>query len=361
MNSGIKNINIYSSISKNSRSISDSTHNISEIKFYIIEIITTNNIKGQGYLLSFDYSEKAIEGALLDIKKFILDRKYKIYETVKFKEEYENESEYFGNIGLLKWAESVVNIAMWDAWGKTLKMPIWKILGNNVKKIPIYGSGGWLNYSEEELIGEALNYKARGFKAIKVKVGSKDINRDISRVAKVREKIGKDMLIMIDANQGMNSNRAIQLFNAIRNYDIFWFEEPVNNMDILGYEKISKEVGINIAMGEREYSTSTMMTLIEKNALDLWQPDIIRIGGVESWRNSAALANNFGIPCLPHYYKDYDVPLLTTINNPFGAESFDWVDEIIDNDLLIEDGFAYPREGAGWGFNFLDNKLNLIG
>lgn len=111
---------------------------------------------------------------------------------------------------------------------------------------------------------------------------------------------------------------------------------------------------------EREYSTVALRELIGRRALDLWQPDLIRLGGVEAWRDSAALANAYNIPVLPHYYKDYDVPLLCTVANPYGAESFDWIDAIIDNPMVIDNGFARPREGEGWGFRFLHEFMTEV-
>jgi L-alanine-DL-glutamate epimerase-like enolase superfamily enzyme len=79
---------------------------------------------------------------------------------------------------------------------------------------------------------------------------------------------------------------------------------------------------------------------------------------VEPWLESASLANAHHLPVLPHYYKDYDVPLLCTIPNGYGAESFDWIDELIDNTMEINDGMAKPRDTAGWGFNFLYEKMS---
>ena len=80
-------------------------------------------------------------------------------------------------------------------------------------------------------------------------------------------------------------------------------------------------------------------------------------------RDAQALlrAEAYNIPVLPHYYKDYDVPLLGTVRKPYGAESFDWIDGIIDNTMRIENGYAYPREGAGWGFSFKPEALVEIG
>ena len=132
------------------------------------------------------------------------------------------------------------------------------------------------------------------------------------------------------------------------------------NTDFEGYATIHSKTKISLAMGEREYSTVALRELIGRRALDLWQPDLIRLGGVEAWRDSAALANAYNIPVLPHYYKDYDVPLLCTVANPYGAESFDWIDAIIDNPMVIDNGFARPREGEGWGFRFLHEFMTEV-
>lgn len=113
-------------------------------------------------------------------------------------------------------------------------------------------------------------------------------------------------------------------------------------------------------MGEREYDTVPLMQLIQRNALDIWQPDLLRIGGVEAWRQSAALAESFHLPVLPHYYKNYDVPLVCSIPNGVGVESFDWIDPLIDNPMLVKDGFAMPHDLPGWGFNFIDDFLEEL-
>ena len=360
MNNKIKDVRLYSAISKLSRPIADATHSIPAIKFYVVEVETFAGVVGQGYLLSFHYSPNAIEGALKDIKKHILEREYSINETIRLKLDFDVESEYFGNEGLLRWAYGAVNVAMWDAWGKTLKQPIHKLLGSNGKKIPVYGSGGWLNYSTKELLDEVTGYQKRGFQAVKVKVGSPDMERDVERLTKVRETLGSGMKIMMDANQGMSVSDSIKLADTVRPLGIHWFEEPVSNKDFAGYEIIQNKTGISIAMGEREYNCEALKELIRRNAIDLWQPDLLRLGGVEEWRNSAILANAYKIPCLPHYYKDYDVPLLATVSNPYGAESFDWIDAIIDNKMVIDNGYAVQREGDGWGFNFKAEALTEL-
>ena len=356
----IKEVRIYSAVSKITKPIADATHDISKIAFYVLEVESGAGVVGRGYLLSFHYSKNAIEGALKDLKKFIEERSYCIYQTQDIQKDYEVESEYFGMYGLQRWALATLNVALWDAWAKTLKQPIWKLLGCHTRKIPVYGSGGWISYTEQELVDEVVDYKKRGFQAVKIKVGHPDMNEDVERLTKVREVVGNDLKIMMDANQGMDVPSAIKLVNAVEHLNIHWFEEPVVNTDFEGYASIHSKTRVSLAMGEREYNTVALRELIGRRAIDLWQPDIIRLGGVEEWRNSAALANAYNIPVLPHYYKDYDVPLLATVRNPYGAESFDWIDGIIDHPMVIEDGYAKLREGAGWGFNFLHQYLTEV-
>jgi L-alanine-DL-glutamate epimerase-like enolase superfamily enzyme len=207
------------------------------------------------------------------------------------------------------------------------------------------------------LLDEVTRYVKRGFHAVKIKVGSPDLQNDTERLTRVREAIGPHIQIMMDANQGMNLATASQLAAAVRELKITWFEEPLPNTDFAGYAQLRRVAGISLAMGEREFDLVALRELISRDGLDLWQPDLLRLGSVEAWRASAALAEAHHIPVLPHYYKEYDVPLLMTIPNAHGAESFDWVDDLITHPIRMKDGFAYPNDGPGWGFSFKDARL----
>ncbi len=354
----IRDLKIYKATTPLKKPISDATHTLTEISFLVLKIQLENGIIGESYLLSFQYSPNAIVGALKDLIPVI--KGYKVYETGVLSKKLDELFEYFGNQGLLRWAQAAINIAMWDAWGKAQNQPVYKLLGATKEKVNIYGSGGWISYSIDELIEEVTDYANRGFKAVKIKVGSPKVSTDLERLQKVRDAVGNDIDIMMDANQGMDLPSAIKLANGAKDLNINWFEEPVNHQDFQAYQVLKNQTGISLAMGEREFDTLPLRELVTKNALDIWQPDILRIGGVEAWRESAALAHSFHLPVLPHYYKDYDVPLLCTIPNGVGAESFDWVDPLIDNPMVIENGFAKPHDLPGWGFTFLDDHLTEI-
>ena len=354
----ISKIEFFRARSNRSIPIADATHQISEIGFVVTRIELANGVRGEAYLLSFHYSPKAIAGALEDVRELALGMDASA--PGRFVQQYEREAEYFGLAGIHRWACGSINIAMWDAWAKTLGQPVWKLFGSYRDRVPLYGSGGWLSYSLPELLEEVKAYARRGFKAVKVKVGSPELERDIERLTRVRDAVGPGINIMMDANQGMDLSSALRLAEAVRPLRITWFEEPLAHDDFAGYKHLRQHAGISLAMGEREFDTVALRELIARDALDLWQPDLLRLGSVEAWRDSAALAAASHIPVLPHYYKEYDVPLLMTVPKAFGAESFDWVDDLITHPIAMRDGFAYPNQEPGWGFSFVDRHLEAL-
>src|SRR4051812_23440539 len=148
----IKRIQFFKAISPLSRPIADSTHAISEISFLVTRLETDNGVTGESFLLSFHYSPNAITGALRDIRELALG--WEINETGRLAIEFDRQSEYFGQAGINRWALAALNIAMWDAWGRAVGQPVWRLFGVYHDKVPLYGSGGWISYSIEELLAE---------------------------------------------------------------------------------------------------------------------------------------------------------------------------------------------------------------
>ena len=354
----VRDIEFFRARSQRSIPIADATHSISDIAFIVTRIILANGTIGWAYLLSFHYSPRAIAGALMDAREIALG--CNASQPGVFLERYNRETEYFGHNGLHRWASASINIAMWDAWARTVGQPVWKLLGAMHDRVPLYGSGGWLSYTLPELLDEVTGYVQRGFRAVKIKVGAPDLEIDLERLTRVREAVGPHINVMMDANQGMTLPAALKLADAVRPLRITWFEEPLVHTDFEGYAHLRQRAGMSIAMGEREFDTVALRELIARKGIDLWQPDLLRLGSVEAWRDSAALAAAHNIPVLPHYYKEYDVPLLMTVPNIMGAESFDWVDDLITSPIRMEDGYGYPTDAPGWGFDFKEEFLSTL-
>lgn len=138
--SKIKSYSLYKATAQMDRPIADATHTLTEISFLVLRIHTESGVVGESYLLSFQYSPNAILGALKDVGEAIIGEE--INETVKVFQKLNHLNEYFGQEGINRWAQAAFNIAMWDAWCKTLNQPIWKVLGTSRTEVPIYGSGG---------------------------------------------------------------------------------------------------------------------------------------------------------------------------------------------------------------------------
>jgi len=359
--SRVRAVDFFSAASPLSRPIADSTHQIPAINFIVARVTLEDGTTGEGYLLAFHFNPAAIRGALADVRHLALG--WDAHDTRGFDQACDREFEYFGAVGLLRWARGLINVALWDARGRQAGKPVWQLIGGRAEagRVPVYGSGGWLSYSDDELLAEATGYVRRGFTAVKLKVGAREgIARDLERIAKVRAAVGPQVRIMIDANQGLDLPQALALARQARIHGIDWFEEPLVHTDFAGYQALKREVGIQLAMGEREFDLVALRELAERKALDLWQPDLLRLGGVEGWLDSAALARQHGLPVLPHYYKEYDAPLACTVPEAYGVESFDWVDGIIDRPLRIERGYAYPSAEPGWGFRFKPEALREL-
>src|SRR5687768_12843689 len=120
-------VQMYKAAAPLRKPISDATHTLTEISFLVLRIQTRSGVTGESYLLSFQYSPAAIAGAIKDIAAIATN--FSIWETDKFNQAAAAANEYFGNSGLLNWATALVNVAMWDAKGKILQLPVHKILG----------------------------------------------------------------------------------------------------------------------------------------------------------------------------------------------------------------------------------------
>jgi D-arabinonate dehydratase len=209
----------------------------------------------------------------------------------------------FGNKGIAFQALSAVDIGLWDLKAKALGLPLYKLLGPYADSVPIYGSGGWTNLSEEEVVGEMTAYVAEGIGRVKMKV-ARDFGRaereDIQRVAAVRRAVGDDVALYIDGNYGYYPKQAIYMAREFEQYQVGWFEEPVLVDDALGLAEVRRSIDIPVAAGELESGKYRFRDLIAGGAIDIAQPDVARVGGVTEWMKVAHLAHSFNLPVAPH-------------------------------------------------------------
>ena len=209
----------------------------------------------------------------------------------------------YGRKGMAFCAISAVDVALWDLKGKIFDAPLYKLLGPYTDRVPIYGSGGWTHFTEDELVREQLGFVAQGIPRVKMKVGKdwgKAEREDVRRVAAVRKAIGDDVELYIDANNGYYAKQAIAMARRFAPYDVAWFEEPVLADDIAGLAEVARAIDIPVATGEHEYTKFGFKDLIAAGGADIVQPDVGRVGGITEWLKVAHLAHAFNLPVAPH-------------------------------------------------------------
>ena len=214
---------------------------------------------------------------------------------------------YNGNttVGLGGSAISAVDTALWDIAGRALGQPIYNLLGGKVRdRVAVYATG--LYYTEGEfptrLLDEARGYVEAGFMGMKTKVGGLPMDEDVKRVAALRDAIGPDVKLMVDANQAYNATSAIRIGRRLEEYDLVWFEEPVNAQDVEGYLQVKSALPMAIAGGENLRTRYEFSQFLARRAYDIAQPDVVNVGGVTEMRNVAMTANTHGIQVNPHVW-----------------------------------------------------------
>jgi len=205
--------------------------------------------------------------------------------------------------GILVSALSAIDVALWDLKGKILNLPVSVLLGGRKREYVkpyatgMYFSGG--NNLMQKLVDEALDYKTAGYNAMKMKVGL-GIKKDIENVKAVREAIGPDIELMIDANHAFSLKEAAQLAHAVEEFNIAWFEEPVSPDHYECYAELRQKTSIPISGGECEYLCGGFLYLFQKRCVDIAQPDICSAGGLTEVKKIACLAQAFGVEFVPH-------------------------------------------------------------
>lgn len=264
----------------------------------IVKITLEDGIYGWGE----GYGPAKVIKAGIDFFKPILIGEVALEHETLWQEMYRRSVDY-ARSGTLQAAISAIDVALWDIKGKLLELPVSVLLGGlKNPEIQPYATGLYFTHvqdMEKQLVDEAKLYKAQGFKAIKMKVGL-GIDSDLKHIAAIRQAIGPDMKLMIDANHAYSYREAIELARKIELYDIGWFEEPLSPEDYEGYHRLRNNTTIPIAGGECEYLKFGFKRLLENECVDLIQPDICAAGGLTEVKRIATLAQAFNKDLVPH-------------------------------------------------------------
>jgi len=240
---------------------------------------------------------------------------------------------------------------VWDANGKTLGQPLHRLLGGFRDRLPTYASDGlWVSLSPGELAASAKQHVASGFGAVKLRLGKEAApEMEARRVQAVRDAVGPDVRIMVDAVESWTLARARRTGRILQDTGIAWLEDPVHHSDVAGLADLRRRLEVPIAAGEHLYHLDAFRTLLQARAVDVVILDLARVGGVTPWRKIAGLAQAHRVPVCGHVVPEIQVHLLSAVANGHMVEYVPRSAGILRAMPRIENGELVAPGGPGLG------------
>jgi D-galactarolactone cycloisomerase len=271
----------------------------------IVEIITDEGVVGWGESLCHGLQPPEIAETIVQtaLKPILLGQDP--FDVDVLWERMYNLTRPFGQKGAVPNAISAVDIAIWDCLGRAQGKPIHKLLGGAYRtEVQPYATGFYRVEGKSypaDAVEEAKRHIANGFTAMKLKIGF-GVEEDIRYILAVRDAIGPDVKLMVDANHAYNVSSARRILMAIAPANIHWFEEPISPEDVDGYRELKNLTDIYIAAGENEFTKIGFREWVSKRAVDILQPDLCSAGGFTECRKILALAQAWHMTVIPHIW-----------------------------------------------------------
>lgn len=279
------------------------------------------------------------------------------------------ESLLQGRAGSVVRAISALDIALWDRNAKAAGLPLWRYLGAyHEGRVPVYASGGYYRDADDvaRLVEEMLDNCEAGFNGMKMKVGRLSVTADAARVAAVREAIGPDRDLMLDANNSWKDvPAAMRFLNRVADFEPYWIEEPFSPDEVGNHARLARVSPVPVATGEVEAGRWRFQELVRNEAVGILQPDVFACGGITEWRRIANMAAANGLPVCTHAWQEFHAPLVASVPNGLYVEFFRDqrivnLEQVLDRPGLLEDGHMILSDEPGLGFDFNEDAIKRV-
>lgn len=258
---------------------------------------------------------------------------------------------YPGELGFSAHPRSVVDVACWDLKAQAAGVPLYRLLGGTDREVPAYCSRLDAGEDAGTLVERHVEGADRGFGAVKTKVGGRPLAADLERVDALRAALGDGVDLLVDANQAWTVAEARRAVGALAERGVGWVEEPVSAYDVDAYRRVAAGARVPIATGEMFYRPERLRHLLDADAVDVAQPDLVRGGGVTGLLNAARLAESHGVPFAPHVHYAVSAHLVSAAPNGLYAEYIPEYDAspLLASGPTVRDGHVVLPEEPGHG------------
>ena len=321
----------------------------------LARVTTSDGVRGHGYIVSpRETLIAAVAQASRELGAELLGRN--VLEVEAAWDRLARAGAWIGPGGLLHLAIAPLDIAMWDAAGRTLGQPLHRLLGGFRDRVPAYASDGmWYSLPLDELAANAAGHVAAGYRAVKLRIGHEARPEgEAHRVQAVREAVGPDVQIMVDATESWPLGRAGETGRALEAAGIAWLEDPVHHEDLAGLASLAHDLAVPVATGEHLYRLDDFHRLLAAGACDVMIIDLGRVGGITPWRRAAALAPPYRVPVCGHVIPEIHVHLLAAIPQGHLVENVPRSEAILRGMPALEDGCLVAPAAPGLGLDLDD-------
>jgi L-alanine-DL-glutamate epimerase-like enolase superfamily enzyme len=311
---------------------------------------TRDGVEGFGYVVLLnDQLVRPLADATRELGQLLVGMD--VFTPEKAWAALDRAAEWIGPGGMVSYAIAPLDIAMWDAMGKAAGQPLYRLLGGFRDRVPTYASDGlWYSLSLDDLAASARRHRDAGFAALKLRIGhERTAAAEIDRVRAVREAVGEDVAILVDATETWDVNTALERGRALQDAGIHWLEDPINHRDVAGLQRMTSLLEVPIATGEHLYTLAEYRHLIDAHGAGIVIIDLARIGGITPWRHVASLAKAHAVRVCGHVIPEVHVHLVAAVPNGHLAEYVPRSERILQAMPKIEGGRLVAPEGPGLG------------
>lgn len=338
----------------------DATHRVSAIEIIVLELKAAGHL-ARGFSYTVGIGGTAVRALLRDYCAAELIGK-DARQIVEIWQSMFQHLHRLGSGAVTTLALAAIDSALWELRCQSSRRPLFIEAGGGRNDIPVYTSGIDLHLSPTQLGEELGVLKKDGFEWFKIKVGKENLSEEIARLEAAREAIGDEAKLLLDANQAWDLSEAIRRARAFEKFNPYWLEEPLAPEDIHGHATLKQKTVIPLAVGESLYNIGSFQQYLDADAIDIFQPDVARVGGLTPWLQITALASAHRKPVAPHFLAEISLHALCVIDNGLvlehvrGGSLHDL--GLAEKPIHVERGKASPNLTSGHGVDFILEGIN---